>query len=101
MNSIQSFYADKVQLHEKVWQCVAAKYSDENYFGPVNISKPDKPIKDMPKEEYKVHKEAHDKKTEMIKIGYQRIKEKVKSIRQDYSKAVVSGQRNCCGKIVF
>ena len=37
----------------------------------------------------------------MIKMGYKRIKEKVKNIRQDYSKAVVSCTRSGGGKIVF
>ena len=71
------FNADKVKLYEKVRQMMAGKYASENYFGPV--------------EKTVAEKEAvHDKEAEMIRKGYNRIKEKVKNMRQDYSKAVVS-----------
>ena len=42
-----------------------------------------------------------DKDKGMIRVGYNRIKEKLKSIRQDYSKAVVAGTRSGSGKIVI
>ena len=58
-------------------------------------------MKEMSKEEYKAYKAIHYKEAEMIRKGYNRIKEKVKNIRQDYSKAVVSGTRSGSGKIVI
>lgn len=55
----------------------------------------------MSKEEYKAYKAIHDKEAEMIRKDCNRIKEKVKNIRQDNSKAVVSGTRSGSGKIVI
>ena len=52
----------------------------------------EKPEKEVSKEEYKVYKAykaVHDKEAETIKKGYNRIK--VRNIRQDYLKAVISG----------
>lgn len=95
------FNADKVKLYEKVRQMMARKYARENYFGPVEKTVAEKPVKEMSKEEYKAYKAVHDKEAEMIRKGYNRIKEKVKNIRQDYSKAVVSGTRSGSGKIVI
>ena len=95
------FNADKVKLHEKVRQMMAGKYASKNYFGPVEKTVAEKPVKEMSKEEYKAYKAVHDKKAEMIRKGYNRTKEKVKNIRQDYSKAVVSGTRSGSGKIVI
>ena len=59
-----------------------------------SISSPpeEKPEKEVSKEEYKVYKAykaVHDKEAETIKKGYNRIK--VRNIRQDYLKAVISG----------
>ena len=91
------FKADKVKLYEKVRQLMAGKYVRETYFGPVEKTVTEKRVKEMSKEEYKAYKAVHDKEAEMIRKGYNRIKGKVKDIRQDYSKAVVSGS----GRIVI
>lgn len=96
-----NFNADKVKLYEKVRQMMAGKYAREKYFGPVEKTVAEKPVKEMSKEEYKAYKVVHDKEAEMIKKGCNRIKEKVKNIRQDYSKAVVSGTRSGSGKIHY
>ena len=56
---------------EKVRQ-MAAKYANENYFGPVEKAVPEKPVKEMSKEAYKA---IHDKEAEMIRKGYNHIKE--------------------------
>ena len=55
----------------------------------------------MSKEECIACKAIHDKEAEMIRKGYNRIKEKEKNIRQDYSNEVVSGTRSGSGKIVI
>ena len=95
------FNADKVKLYEKVRQTMARKYASENYFGPVEKTVAEKPVKEMSKEECKAYKAVHDEEAEMIRKGYNRMKEKVKNIRQDYSKAVVTGTRSGSGKIVI
>ena len=95
------FNADKIKLYEQIRQMMAAKYGTEGYFGPPVKTGPEKNVKDMSKEEYKAYKKNHDKEIEMIRTGYNRIKEKVKNVRQDFSKAVVSGTRSGSGKIVL
>lgn len=39
---------------------MATKYGSENYFGPVKKTVPEKPLKDMSKEEYKAYNAIHD-----------------------------------------
>ena len=71
------FNADKVKLYEKVRQMMAGKFASENYFGPVEKTVAEKPVKEMSKEEHKAYRAVHDKAAEMIRKGYNRIKEKV------------------------
>ena len=54
------FNADKMQLYEQVRRAMAGKYATENYFGPVEMTNPEKP----------------DTEAGIIKTGYKRIKEK-------------------------
>ena len=61
------FNADKIKLYEKVQQMMARKYASENYFGPVEKTVAEKPVKEMSKEEYEAYKAVHDKEAEMIK----------------------------------
>ena len=56
---------------------MAGKYASKNYFGPVEKTVPEKPLKEMSKEEYKAYKTTCDKEAEIIRKGYNRIKEKV------------------------
>ena len=97
-NSID-FNSDKVKLYDEVRKAMALLY-EESDFGPKEVSAPQKPVKEMNDDEYKVYKSVADKEKQIIKNGYKRIKEKLKSIRQDYSKAVISGTRSGSGKIV-
>ena len=76
-NSID-FNADKVKLYEEVRKIVAS--SHPNNFGPLEAYKPKKPLKEMTKEEYECYRNAHSICLKEIKIGYERIKEKIKSI---------------------
>ena len=50
------FNADKVKLYEKVQQMMARKYASGNYFGPVEKTVAEKPVKEVSKEEYKAYK---------------------------------------------
>ena len=79
------FDADKVGLYREVRLAMAELYKDdEQYFGSVIVD---------------IGKEKESK--ELIKRGTKRIQEKLKEIRQHFSKAVVSGSRSGSGKIVF
>ena len=46
------FKADKLKLYEKVRQLMAGKYVRETYFGSVEKTVTEKPVKEMSKEEY-------------------------------------------------
>ena len=84
-NSID-FNVDKVKLYEEVRKVVASMHPSD--FGPVEAIKPGKPVKEMTKVEYENYKSMYNDDLKEIKIGYKRTKEKMISIRQDYSKAV-------------
>ncbi|XP_065671685.1 uncharacterized protein LOC136089562 [Hydra vulgaris] len=80
------FDADKVGLYREVRLSMAEIYNknEEFYFGPVAID---------------TLNEKDSK--EVIKRGIKRVQEKLKEIRQKFSKAVVSGSRSGSGKIIF
>lgn len=73
------FEADLVTLYAKVRKMMAAQHKKQ-LFGPVSAE------------------EEGDKK--LIKKGYERIKAKVKEVRQDYRKALTEGRRSGSGKVV-
>ena len=77
---------------------MASLYPD--VFGTPNLTETETSIKDMGKEEYESFKSQNDEKTLAIKKGYDRVKEKIKNIRQDYRTAVNKGSRSGSGKIV-
>ena len=79
VSSTQWTSSDKVKLYEEVRKRMAAIY--ESDFGPNEVCLPSKPVKEMTEDEYKVYKNILDKDKGMIKLGYNRIKEKLKSIR--------------------
>ena len=64
-------------------------------FGPQALSEQINP-RDMNKAEYEAYKSKRDEEKKLIRKGYDRIKEKIKSVRQDYRAAV----NLCSGKIV-
>ena len=97
-NSVD-FNSNKVKLYE-ARKTMALLY-EESDFGPKEVSAPQKPVKEANKDEYKANKSIADKEKQMIKNGYKQIKEKLKRIRQDYSKAIISGTRRGRGKIVL
>ena len=83
----KDFNADRVKLYEEVRKAMARLYNDNpSYFGPVvaRISSA---------EETKID-------NDLIKRGYTRIQDKIKSIRQEFSNAVTSGRSSGSGKIL-
>ncbi|XP_046843506.1 uncharacterized protein LOC124437579 [Xenia sp. Carnegie-2017] len=101
------FYADKVRLYEAIRVEMAKIYADDpTQFGPPSVTT--HPIfglkDDVLSEEQKEKKtlrvaQDHDKK--LVKKGYQRVHEKLKEIRHNFSVAVTSGRRSGSGKIVL
>ena len=76
---------------------------DESLLGPVSQDLPlsDNEFDEMSDEEKAQVKKEQDCVKSCITKGYNRNVEKVKEIRQSFSKAAVSGTRSGCGKIVF
>ena len=54
----------------------------------------------MGSEEYESYRKRIEEEKQKIKLGYQRVKEKVKNVRQDYRNAVNKGTRSGRGKVV-
>ena len=54
----------------------------------------------MGSEEYESYRKRIEEEKQKIKLGYQRVKEKAKGVRQDYSNAVNKGTRSGSGKVV-
>ena len=75
---------------------MAEKY-DRNDFGPVITTEIGD---DLSTEELAKRKAAVAEEQKLIKLGYQRIKQKIKDLRQDYRNAVTVGRRSGSGKLV-
>ena len=50
-------------------------------FGPEYVHKPGKELKDVESEEYESHRKWMEEENQKITLGYERVKEKVKSVR--------------------
>ena len=90
------FQSDLVKLYTEVRSPMAEKY-DRNDFGPVITAETGD---DLSTEELAKQKAAVAEEQKLIKIGYQRIKQKIKDLRQDYRNAVTVGRRSGSGKLV-
>ena len=87
------FESDLIRLYQKVRTMMTKRYITGE-FGTVALSEVeghDKP--------YMKAKIADENKA--IKIGHDRIKQKIKDVRQDYRKTVNEGRRNGIGKLVI
>ena len=87
-----------LRVYTEVRRCMGIDFPDD--FGPESVSEPTTELTDMESDEYKLHRKKLDKQNSKIRIGYQRIKEKVKNLRQDYRNAVNKGTRSGSGKVV-
>ena len=97
------FDADKPIHYKELRYKMALKYEDEDislFGGARPFLLPDD-FDSLPSEEKSEVKVSAKKAKELTNRGVKRIMEKVKEIRQNFSKAVVSGTRGGSGKIVF
>lgn len=76
------FEADLQSLYTEVRRCMASLYPDA--FGTPSLTETGTSIKDMDKDEYENFKTQNDEEKLGIKKGYDRVKEKIRNIRQDY-----------------
>ena len=91
------FEADLVSFYEEIRKIMAGSFEG---FGPVKLSESSLPLNELDESE---RKKFHDMiKVEQgdIKKGYDRVKEKIKALRQDYRQAVNKGTRSGSGRIV-
>ena len=85
-------------MYTEVRRCLAVDFPND--FGPESCHDPGKELKDMDSEEYESYRKRLEEEKQKIKLGYQRIKEKVKNVRQDYRSAVNKGIRSGSGRVV-
>ena len=97
------FDADKPAQYKYLKTEMAKLYAeqDEELFGPVSLTLPSENIDEMNDEEREQLKKQEAHERELINKGYNRVVEKVKEVRQNFSKAVVQGTRSGCGKFVY
>ena len=74
---------------------------DEELFGPVSLTLPSENSEEFNDKEREQLKKQEAYERELISKGYHHIVEKVKEIRQNFSKAVVQGTRSSCRKFVY
>lgn len=89
------FDADKPAQYTKIREEMAKYYiDDEDLFGPDNLAK-------IAENSTKEEKKIYNAKLKLVNRGYQRIREKIKDLRQGFSKAVLNGTRSGSGKMVY
>ena len=97
------FDPDKQIQYQELRVETAKIYADDNIslFGPVaSIALPDN-FDILSKEEKNKAKNCVKESKDLITKGQKRVMEKVKEIRQNFSKALLSGSRSGSGKIVY
>lgn len=92
------FEADLQSMYTEIRLCMSTEDSAE--FGPKDAGESVKNLKDMDEDEQELFMKARDAAKKNIRKGYERVKEKIKSIRQDYRTAVNKGTRSGSGKII-
>ena len=97
------FDADRAPQYKELRKEIAKLYEieDETLFGRVLLSAPTGPIEDMSEEDKKKYSAKRKEENSQIQKGHQRIQEKVKEIRQNFSKAVTKGKRSGSGKLIY
>ena len=92
------FEADLQSLYTEARRRMGSLYP--NAFGAETLTESETSIKDMDKHDYEIFKTRNDLEKSNIRKGYDRVKGKIKSIRQDYRNAVNKGSHSGSGKIV-
>lgn len=59
-----------------------------------------KSIEEISKEEFREHKKNADGQQKAIKLGYDRVRAKVKKLRSDFQRAVAESTRSDIGRII-
>ena len=91
------FNADKSKQYEALRVSLASEYEDVDisFFGPTKLLDQDE------QEDRDSFLERIDVQKKQIRVGYNRVMEKVKELRQGFSNAVTAGSRSGSGKLVL
>ena len=91
------FNADKSKQYEALRVSLASEYKDVDisFFGPTKMLDQDE------QEGRDSFLERIDVQKKQIRVGYNRVMEKVKELRQGFSNAVTAGSRSGSGKLVL
>ncbi|XP_065068707.1 uncharacterized protein LOC135694007 [Rhopilema esculentum] len=89
--------SDLVKMYEDVRQMMAALYPPEN-FGPVKVSSI---TQGLNSEEHHKQFNIIQEERKSIKLGYGRIREKVKKIRRNFRTAIREGTRSESGRVIL
>ena len=97
------FDCDKPRQYKMLREAMAKLYScgeETKFFGPISVKDLPHNFKDLTQSEQKSLKQKQKEERDLVARGIDRVNEKVKEIRQKFSKAVVSQNRSGSGKIV-
>ena len=84
------FKKDNVTMYSQLRERMAELFPDS--FGPVELTVPMKDLTEMSQQECKEHNQRIGVEKGMIRKGYNRMKEKIHTVRKAYNKAVAQGQ---------
>ena len=96
------FDADKAVQYASIWEAMAALYPEDiSLFGPIKMPSFLEDFNNLSEEECIIKKKEFKQQSKLLFRGKNRVMEKIKEIRQKFSKAVISGSRSGSGKLVF
>ena len=90
--------SDLVQFYSDIRLMMSQLYPAE-FFGPEETT-PIEGADDMEPSEHLALKTTYKKELQQIKTGYERIKEKIRAVRQQYRNCINQGTRSGSGRIV-
>ena len=94
------FDADKTLQYKTLRKEMAKRFNTKDSpFGPVDVS--ERPPGELNEDEKKRYTAMVKDEKKLILQGYNRVLEKVKILRQGFSKAVTAGTRSGSGKLVY
>ncbi|XP_065068491.1 uncharacterized protein LOC135693836 isoform X2 [Rhopilema esculentum] len=89
--------SDLVNVYEDVRQMMAALYPPEN-FGPVNVSSI---TQGLNKREHHKQFNIIQEERKGIKLGYGRIRDKIREMRRNFKKAITEGTKAESGRVIL
>ena len=102
------FDADKCSQYKhlrismaKLYSCTDSEHPNFLCFGPVSVPDVPQNFHELSLEEQEAIKADIKVSKDLIAKAHKRVVEKIKEIRQNYSKAVVSGRRSGSGKLIY